>query len=174
MWWQDFHRREEIKVTESAPIQSIVVLDPSQMPAVRELAAAHGVEAVEIPQHGIEPVTTVTLLLVGAAAAVHAVLHLVQELVKGGQVIDLRPDAPKAFYRTRDVMYGIVIIIAVDGKVIVTVKNPGGMFGKVISALPQLLPDGGSTKQVIEVATKTFGDDVQTDAAGDPAKDGDV
>jgi hypothetical protein len=161
-------------VAESAQPRSVVVAVPSQVPAVRELAAAHGAEVVEIPSRGIEPVATVTLALVGTAAAVRAATHVVEELIRGGQVIDLRPGAPRPFYRSRDVAYGIVIVLAVDGKVTATVKNPGAMFGKVISALPQLLAGGGSAKEVVRVVSKAFGAEVRIDTAGNPAPDGDA
>jgi hypothetical protein len=118
-----------------------VVLDLSHVPAARRLAAAHGVEVEQVPYRGIEPVTTVTLVLAGTTAAVGVVLHVLEQR-KGGQVIDLRPGTPKALYRTPDVVYGTVVIVAVDGKVTVEVKEPDGMLGKVISALPQLLSNG--------------------------------
>jgi hypothetical protein len=159
------------QVAESQ-IQSVVVLDPSQVPAARTLATAHGVEVEQVPRSGIEPLATVTLVLVGTAAAVGAVLHILDQR-KGGQVIDLRPGAPKAFYRTPDVVYGTVVIVAVDGKVTVEVKEPDGMFGKVISALPQLLSGGGSAEQVAQVVTSTFGPDVQIETVEIPAPDGD-
>jgi len=159
-------------VSESPQTQSVVVLDPSQVPAARTLAAAHGVEAEQVPRRGIEPVATVTLVLAGTAAAVGAVLHVLEQR-KGGQVIDLRPGAAKAFYRTPDVVYGTVVIVAVDGKVTVEVKEPDGMFGKVISILPQLLTGGGSAEQVAQVVTKTFGPDVQIETVEIPAPGGD-
>jgi len=142
------------------------------VPAARTLAAAHGVEAERVPRRGIEPVATVTLVLAGTAAAVGAVLHVLEQR-KGGQVIDLRPGAAKAFYRTPDVAYGTVVIVAVDGKVTVEVKEPDGMFGKVISILPQLLTGGGSAEQVAQVVTKTFGPDVQIETVEIPAPGGD-
>lgn len=147
-------------MTESQK-QSVVVLDPSRVPAARMLAAAHGVEVEEVPRRGIEPVTTVTLILMGAAAAVGAVLHALEQH-KGGQVIDRTPGAPKKFYRTPDVVFGTVVIVAVDGNVTVEVKEPDGMFGKVISTLPRLLSGGGdSVEQVAQAVTEAFGPDVQ-------------
>jgi hypothetical protein len=150
-------------VTESPQMQSVVVLDPSHVPAARALAAAHGVEVEQAPQRGIEPVATVTLILVGATAAVGAVLHILEQR-KGGQVIDLRPGTPKAFYRTPDVVYGTVVIVTGDGKVTVEVKEPDGMLGKVISALPELLSGGGgSTEQIAQTVTETFGPTVEVE-----------
>lgn len=157
-------------MTESAQAQSVVVLDPSQVAAARELAAGHGVQVEEVPRRGIEPVTTVTLLLMGAAAAVGAVLHILEQR-KGGQVIDLRPGAPKAFYRTADVVYGTVVIVTQDGKVTVEVKEPEGMFGKVISTLPELLFGGdGSATEVTQAVTEAFGRDVDIETVESPAQ----
>src|SRR5262249_55399358 len=109
---------------------------------------------------------TVSLVLVGKAAAVAAVQHVLDQR-RGGQVIDLAPDAPERFYRTTKVHYGMVIIIAVDGKVTVDIPQSDGVFSEVASALPQLLPAGGDTKQVVEAVTQTFGHDVriETDTA---------
>jgi hypothetical protein len=154
-------------VTDSPQAQSVVVLDPSQVPDARTLAAAHGVEAQRIPTLGIEPVATVTLILLGSVAAVATVLQVLEQH-KGGQVIDLRPGAPKAFYRTPDVVYGTVVIVTGDGKVTVEVKEPDGMFGKVISTLPQLLSGGDSTEQVAQKVTATFGPDLEIETTEIP------
>lgn len=160
---------------ESARTQALVVLDPAELPAVHELAAAHGVELQEVPRRGIEPVTTVTLVLMGAATAVGALQHTLEQR-KGGQVIDLRPGAPRAIYRTPDVVYGTVVVLAADGTVTVEVKEPDGMFGKVISALPNLLSAGGNgTEQVTATVTARFGADVEVrPAAGRPTPGGDA
>jgi len=96
------------------------------------------------------------------------------EQCKGGQVIDLRPGALKEFYRTPVVVYGTMLIVAVDGKVTVEVKEPDGMFGKVISTLPQLLTGGGSAEQVAQAVTETFGPDVEVETVEIPASGGDV
>jgi hypothetical protein len=155
-----------------APQTQLIVVDPSEVSAITALATANGVEVEQVPQRGIEPVTSVTLLLVGTAAAVNTVHHIFFEQRKGGQVIDLRPGAPEPFYRTKKVTYGMVIIFAVDGEVNVTVKEPDGVFGKVISTLPNLLTGGGSARQVVGVVTKTFGNDVEVETVDIPA-DGD-
>lgn len=158
-------------MSESPQTQSFVVLDPSEVAAARVLAAAHGIEVEQVPSLGIEPVATVTLVLLGTAAAVGAVLHLLEQR-KGGQVIDLRPGAPKAFYHTPDVVYGTVVIVAVDGKVTVVVREPDGMFGRVSSILPQLVAGRGRTEQVAQAVTETFGPDVTVETVQIPASDG--
>lgn len=144
-----------------------LVVDPSEVALVREAAAIHDVTVREGQQRGIEPVSTVILTLIGAVTAVGAVEQLLEHR-RGGQLIDLRPGTETPFRRTRDLMYGIVVVIAVDGKVTVEVKEPEGMFGKVISTLPRLLPTGGTAGQVVQTVTRTFGADVDVDTAEQP------
>ncbi|XVQ06624.1 hypothetical protein ACQP1W_28680 [Spirillospora sp. CA-255316] len=161
-------------MSESSQTQSVVVLDPSQESTARAVAAAHGVEVESVPRRGVEPVATVTLVLVGTVAAVGTVLHVLEQR-KGGQVVDLRPGAPKALYRTPDVVYGTVIIVTADDKVTVEVKEPEGMFGKVIAALPELLAgDGGGIEQVTKAVTDVFGSDVEVKSVEAPSPGGDV
>jgi hypothetical protein len=44
------------------------------------------------------------------------------------------------------VVYGLVVIIATDGKVTVEVKEPKGMFGQVIDAIRGILSDAAKTR----------------------------
>jgi len=155
-------------MTDSPQTQSVVVDDSSLVPMILMFAAEHGVEVKQVEERGIEPVTTATLILLGTVTAVSTVENLLEQH-KGGQVIDLRPDAPRAFYRTSDVLYGLIVVIAVDGEVRIEVREPAGMFGKVISVLPRMLPGGGGAKQVAQVVTKAFGPDVRVDTAESPA-----
>ncbi len=155
-------------MTDADRSQSIVVLDPAQVPAARTLAAAHGVEVQQVPRRGIEPVVTVTLVLTGAAIAVATVLAVLDQR-KGGQVVDLRPGAPKAFYRTPDVVYGTVVIVTADGRVTVEVREPEGMFGKVVAALPELLSaGGGSAAEIAHAVAEMFGSAVKVEAVERP------
>jgi hypothetical protein len=144
-----------------------LVVDPSEVTFVRETAATHDVAVEQGQQRGIEPVSTVILTLIGAVSAVSAVDHLLEQR-RGGQLIDLRPGTETPFCRTRDLMYGIVVVIAVDGRVTVEVREPEGMFGKVISTLPRLLPTGGTAKQVAQTVTRTFGAEVEVDTTEKP------
>ena len=139
--------------------QEFVIVDPGNVAEVLSLASQNGVEVEEVPSRGIEPVTTVTLLLFGGAAAVATVAYLVDQ-TKGGQVIDLRDKAPKIAYRSREVTYGLVLIVAKDGTVTVDVKEPRGMFGQVTDALKGLSVELGKTgiAAVAEAAKKAVGD----------------
>lgn len=161
-------------MSESSQTQAVVVLDASQVPAARALAAEHGVGVEQIPHRGIEPVSTVTLALIGASVSVSVVMRILDQH-KGGQVVDLRSGAPKAFYRTPDVVYGTVIIVTVDGKVTVEVKEPDGMFGKVISTLPSLLTGGDAgAEQAAQVMSEAFGAGVKISTVKLPSAEGGV
>lgn len=146
----------------------LIVLDPSEVSAICTVAAAHGVEVEQVPSRGVEPVAIVTVVLMGSVAAVATVQHILDQR-RGGQVVDLRPGAPKPFYRTPDVVYGTAVIVTRDGTVTVEVKEPDGMFGKVVSALPALVSGGDSdAEQVARAVTETFGTAVEIEAAKRP------
>jgi hypothetical protein len=124
----------------------VLVLDQEEADFVRRTAAEHEVAIDEVPAAGIEPVLTVTVVLLGTAAAVAAVIDLVERR-RGGQVIDLRPGAAKVFFRSPDVSYGLVVIRAADGGAVkVEVKEPKGMFGQVVESLTGLLGDLAGAK----------------------------
>jgi hypothetical protein len=108
----------------------VVVLAPEEIDHLEELAERHGVAAERLPQYGFEPVATAVFVLTGTALAVATVTYLIDRS-KGGQVIDLRPGAPKTVYRSTDVTYGLVVLISADGSVRVEVREPKGMFGPV-------------------------------------------
>jgi hypothetical protein len=143
-------------------VEELAVIDLEELVEAQRIAAENGVEVEEFEVAGIEPVTTVTLLLVGSSLAVATVLHILDKR-KGGQVVDLRVGAPKMFYRSRDLIYGLVTIIAADGKVTVEVKEPREMYGQVIDALKGILTELGRAG-VAEIAKS-----VNT-AVGDAAK----
>ncbi|WP_433679945.1 hypothetical protein [Nocardia sp. CA-119907] len=138
----------------------VVILEPSDVPAARALAELHGIEVQRVPQRGIEPVTMVTLVLIGSITAVGAVMQGLEQH-KGGQVIDLRPGVSKTIYRTPDVVYGTVVIVTGDGVVTVEVKEPEGMFGKIVTALPGMLakiPSGAD--KVADAISKEYSQQV--------------
>jgi hypothetical protein len=169
-----------VTVTDLSQARAVLIVDPSDVPVVRDLASAHGVDIEEVSERGIEPVSTATLVLVGVAVAISSVRQALERR-KGGQMIDLRPGAEKLAYRTADLAYGIVVIVARDGKVTVRIDKPDDVFEKVISSLPKLLPGGTSTKQAARVVEETLGSDaeVETDEATDddtedPSSDGEA
>ncbi|MEJ2852589.1 MULTISPECIES: hypothetical protein [unclassified Saccharothrix] len=140
---------------------SVVIVDRDDLDAVTGIAAEHGVLVQPVDTRDLEPVLTVTLVLLGSALAVGTVTHLVDR-VKGGQVVDLRPGAPRPLYRSKDVVYGLIVIHTVDGKVSVEVKEPRGLFGQAIDAVVQVLtgmPEAGAAEVagVVESAVGEIG-----------------
>src|SRR4051794_25535563 len=99
-------------------------------------AEANGVKVTVVKESGFLDPLSISVILLGGSAAVSTVMYWAEQR-KGGQVLDLRPTAPKREYRSRDVVFGLVIIITVDGKVTVDVKEPKGAFGIVMAALSQ-------------------------------------
>jgi hypothetical protein len=118
-------------------VRAVISIRREDLPAVRETAADHQVEVRELPATGMDPVSAVALVLIGSALAVSMVERAI-DARRGGQVIDLRPDASKHFYRTRGVVYGLVVVIGSDGTVTVEVKEPDGNFREVIDAVAKL------------------------------------
>lgn len=160
-------------MTDPSQARAVLVVDPPDLPVVRDLASAHGVVVEEVPERGIEPVSTVTLVLVGMAVAISSVRQALERR-KGGQMIDLRPGAAKLAYRTADLAYGIVVIVARDGTVTVRIDKPDDVFEKVISSLPKLLPGGTSTKQAARVVAEALGSGAEVEAeeaTGDDTED---
>jgi hypothetical protein len=157
--------------------QKIIVVDRDDAALVHHLAAENEIKASELGDLGIEPITTVTFVLFGAVAAVATVAHLV-EVHKGGQVIDLRAGVPEAIYRSKGVVYGLVIIIADDGKITVEVKEPKQMFGTVIEALQKIAIELGKAgiNSIADSVRKQLGDKVSVNvehaAELPPARDG--
>ncbi len=142
--------------------RELMELPPDDLDYVRQIAAQHNVEVIETPTEGFEPITTVTLVLMGSALAVAAVMALV-ERHRGGQIIDLRPNAQRSFYRSKDVLYGLVAILHQDGTVSVDVKQPKEFFTDVVESLTSVL--GGLGKQSLATVA-----DAALEAVGDRAE----
>lgn len=127
-------------VGDAEETEVFLVVDAEDLDAAESAAAANGVEVEQAPTMGFEPVTTVTLVLLGTSLAIAAVLDAV-ERHKGGQVIDLRPSAIRPFSRSKDVAYGLVLIVATDGTIQVEVKEPKGLFLGVVEQIKGILGD---------------------------------
>lgn len=117
---------------------SRLVLDDLSDDDLAELAALAEQHEVDLMREGDrgEPVTIA--ILVGSALAIGALMHEFERR-KGGQVIDLRPDAPKPAYRDKDLQYGLVMIRSADGAVQVEVHEPRGMLGQVLDAINSMV-----------------------------------
>ena len=119
-------------------VREFVVVDKADRDALIELAKSEGVTATEIDEDDFVDPATASFILLGASAAVGTVVYLL-EVRKGGQVFDNRPKAPRPEYRSKDIAYGYVKIVAPDGKVTVEVKEPKGLIGQVIDAVKEVL-----------------------------------
>lgn len=154
--------------SEAGEVEEVLEVDPEDVPEVLALAAEHGVRTEELELRTGEPISTVVLLLLGSALAVSTVIYLVDKR-KGGQVIDLRSGAPKMFYRSKDLIYGLVLIIAMDGQVTVQVKEPRGMFGDVVDVLKDVATDLGKAgiDAVKEAAKNAVGEQADVSSEKD-------
>lgn len=132
-------------------VQQIVEITKEEMELLSEIAESEGVAVEIIETTGFEPISTVTLALVGSALAVGSVVYWLERR-KGGQVVDLRLGADRPVYRNKDLAYGLVLIYLADGQVRVEVKEPKGMLGIVMESITGILAQqGGST--AVETAT---------------------
>ena len=113
--------RDMTSASDGEKREVMVVVDPADFEEVKRLAAANGVDVEEIQQEGFTGVEML-LVILGTASAVTLTIDAIERL-KGGQVIDMRPGAVRMAYRTRDVMYGLVIIIGVDGSLTLEVRG---------------------------------------------------
>jgi hypothetical protein len=141
-------------------VRAVISIRREDLPAVRETAADHQVEVRELPATGMDPVSAVALVLIGSALAVSMVERAI-DARRGGQVIDLRPDASKHFYRTRGVVYGLVVVIGSDGTVTVEVKEPDGNFREVIDAVAKL------TMSLTEISIEAIAKVLRVNLPGD-------
>jgi hypothetical protein len=123
-------------------IEAVAVADQEDLATIRGAADRLEVRIDENPSAGIEPVTTVTLLLLGSAAAVAAVQQVVDEC-RGGQVLDLRAEATRFAYRDRNLKYGLVVVRMPDGNVRIEVHEPRGALGQVLDALASVAAEVG-------------------------------
>lgn len=130
-------------------VEEIVTLDQAELVVVEDLATAHDVTVVALETKSFEPMTTVTVVLLGAPLAVATVMRLLDER-RGGQVIDLRPAAPTLAYRTRDLHFGLILIHAEDGTVRIERLDTRTMFSDLIAAVVRVAAGtGGRTADAI-------------------------
>lgn len=142
----------------------ILILDRSEIPDAQALAAEFGARTELVPSRGIEPVTTVTLLLIGPALVIAAVRQALEQR-KGGQIIDLRPGVPKAFYRTTDLIYGLIVVVTSDGNVSVQTSDPGKVVDRLSSTFSKWMADGNiGAKETAEVLAAKLGPDAKVTA----------
>lgn len=129
----------------------LLVVEPGDADYVREVAAKEGVTAQEVDADNFLDPATISFIIIGAVGAVGTVTYLLERR-KGGHVFDMRKDAPKPEYRSKDIEYGLIKIIAADGKVTIEVKEPRGLIGQVLDAVK------GIITATVEATAKAVGD----------------
>lgn len=148
--------------------EEIVVVDTQDVAEVRLIAQAHGVDVEEVSEHGLEPFATVALVLLGSATALSTVVELVDRL-KGGQVIDLRPNASKVVYRDRAARHDLIVVFATDGQVSIRIAPGRAPLSEVVGALTQSVASmrGANTNDVADFARTELGDSASVKTASD-------
>jgi hypothetical protein len=140
-------------------VSRIIQIDGDQdLALLREIAHEQGVSAEPAGvRAAIDPVTAMAIVT-GAAYAVNATVERWRERRKGGQVVDLRPGAPKVVYRDRGVLFGYVVILLADGHVQVHLKEPADHLAQIIRQLTEIGSAAGVDKAV-DVIESITGDE---------------
>lgn len=128
----------------------IVIIMEEDEKAVRDYCAELKVEVKRVAVIGLEPIGTITLVIVGTVTVVGLVERFVDRL-QGGQVIDLRPNADRMLYRTKDLTYGYVLILTHDGKVEIKTLETKGILGQTLETIRDIAL-GMPSKPAAEVA----------------------
>jgi hypothetical protein len=106
-----------------------VIVPASDVDAVETLVRSHGARSERLTHRAIGA-ETVALVVIGTAVVLGTVQSAIERF-RGGQVFDLRQDAPSPFYRSRDLHYGMIAVIAGDGSLRVRVFEPSELLDKV-------------------------------------------
>ncbi|MEV0641630.1 hypothetical protein AB0I77_43265 [Streptomyces sp. NPDC050619] len=140
--------------TPNEVTEQVAFVDAEDVAFAREIAELHDVEMIEPATSGIEPVSIVAVSLLGGVLAVNTVSRLL-DARRGGQLIDLRPGAVQAVGRSRDVLPGLIIVLAVDGTVTVHCQESRGDVSAVIDCLSVLAGgDASTTMAAVESAVR--------------------
>jgi len=128
------------------------------------VASAEDVQVEKLEDRNFVDPASVSVILIGTSLAISTVVYMI-ELRKGGQVFDLRPQADRPAFRSKDIAYGYVQIIALDGSVSVEVKEPRGMFGQVLDTLALLVKEsvGSSAAPMQKRVEQALGDAVRVE-----------
>lgn len=157
---------------EGGSTEEVLMTPVSDIPYLREIAEHHGVEVVETKSTGVEPVSTIAVVVVGSVLAVNTVSRLLEER-KGGQVIDMRAPANLAVFRSRHVQYGLIVVLAADGTVTVQCKDSQDKLGLLVECLSGLATRkvDAKTNAIAEAARGQLGADVEITTGPPAARD---
>jgi hypothetical protein len=149
------------------------VVDAVDDAGARYLRAACADAGIDVEDAGVRtPDAIMMLALVGAPAVVSFVVERWHDRLRGGQIIDLRPGAPTVARRDPELLYGLVIVHAVDGTVTIHVHEPRSQTLELVQAVIAALSGriGASAKDVQGTATEVLGDQASISSA-DPDPD---
>jgi len=148
---------------ENDAVNVFAELDVGDLDWAISVAAENGVLIEADIEDGLLDPGTLTVLLIGGSLAVSTVVYLLDKR-RGGQVIDLRPHADPIMRRDRGLQFGLVSMITTDGQVIVTVREPRGMFGLVLDTIRAIIVDlsGLPAPAVSDRVTEAVGGTVTT------------
>ncbi len=143
------------------PVHQIVGVESEEdLSLLRQIAEEDGLTVEEPPEPEILPGLLV-LVIVGAAGAVAGAIDYCREKRKGGQVIDLsKTNDDERFRRVKGLQYGLVVVIAADGRgVTVDVKEPRGFFAQIVTDVINALAGRAKepTDKVIEAVKEAVG-----------------
>jgi hypothetical protein len=122
-------------------VEEFVTLEAGELAFLEEVATQHGVSIEPLETKALEPLSMVTLIVLGAPLAVTTVMRVLDEH-RGGQVIDLRPGATRLAYRTRDLMYGLILIHTLDGTIQIERVNTRTAFSELVEAVARVAVGG--------------------------------
>lgn len=125
-------------------VEEIVTIPIEHYGDLFKAASSEGVQIEKLEDFNLVDPESISVILLGTSLAVSTVAYLVEQW-RGGQVFDLRVEAKRPAYRSKDIVFGLVEIIAVDGSVSVEVKEPKGMFGQVLDTLAPLIHESVGT-----------------------------
>jgi hypothetical protein len=135
----------------------IELLDEEELNDAIQSASSVGVDLrVEPKPEVIEPISWI--LIGGAAIAAGKFLFDLFDKLKGGVLIDLRPNASKLVCRDKDIPFGWATVIAADGSVKIEIHDaPKDAAERLLSEIV----DGAfsTAKQVASAAADALGPD---------------
>lgn len=152
-----------------------VVVNGQEVKILEGLAAEHGVKLRSTKAQGVDPITAAVIVLVGSYLAVTTVREQFEKR-RGGQVIDLRPQAQTLAYRDPQLRHDLILILTADGQVKINHLPLPADSGRVIESLTQMLvkiaqPD---VQSAAAVAREQLGNSTSIEVsatAGEPGRD---
>jgi hypothetical protein len=129
---------------------------PDDLAVLRGVADEYGLTLEPVRPRDMGVVTAV--FLVGAAAVVSQAVQTFTDRRQGGQIIDLRPGATPV-RRDKGLMYGLVLVIATDGKFEIKVWEPKNHLEEVVKdVLQALVAVGAGVGEAFQAAAGAVGE----------------